>query len=59
MYSYYYYLQSKEEFVKKTLAEKKETDGVNAESKLSPEEMSIFYKHFLDQHYSMHIQYNK
>lgn len=53
------FFKSKEEFVKNKLKEKKEKDGLKADSKLSPEEMSEFYKEFLDKHYSMHIQYNK
>ena len=56
--------QQKEEFVKARLAAKRVTAGggedhqVTQES-LTPEEMSEFYKKFLDENFKQHLQYNK
>ena len=55
--------QQKEEFVRKRLAAKREQAGEgqhdNKHETLSPEEMSEFYKKFLDENYQQHVQYNK
>lgn len=51
------FTQLKEKFVQQKLEEKK-NEGPDAET-LSAEEMSIFYKKFLDDNYKMHISYNR
>lgn len=57
------FFTQKEEFVRKRLAVKKEQAGEgqhdNKHETLSPEEMSEFYKKFLDENYQQHVQYNK
>lgn len=51
------YLQLKEKYIHEKLAEKGEAaDDIN---KVTPEELSVFYKKFLDDNYTTHIQYNK
>lgn len=58
------FFTQKEEFVKARLAAKRVMAGggedhqVTQES-LTPEEMSEFYKKFLDENYKQHLQYNK
>ncbi|XP_052273886.1 COA8 family protein Y39B6A.34, mitochondrial-like isoform X2 [Dreissena polymorpha] len=47
----------KEKYIQEKLAEKGEAaDDIN---KVTPEELSVFYKKFLDDNYPTHIQYNK
>ena len=57
------YFQQKEEFVKRKLAEKKKDAAEKGKDDkagaLTPEEMSEFYKKFLDDNYQQHVQYNK
>ena len=59
----YLFFQQKKEFVKQKLAAKKQVAGKNEQEDkvetLSPEEMSEFYKKFLDDNYKHHVQYNK
>jgi len=51
-------LQKKDEFIKQKLEERGSTDSPDDES-IGPEELSIFYKQFLDDNYNTHKQYNK
>ncbi|KAK7071978.1 Apoptogenic protein 1, mitochondrial [Halocaridina rubra] len=48
----------KEEFIQKKLREKY-GDDLNMRKTLSAEEMSQFYKRFLDDHRHIHMEYNK
>jgi len=50
------YFQLKEKFLAERLAEKAKA---GEEEKVSPEELSKFYKRFLDDNYKTHINYNK
>ncbi|XP_045166060.2 COA8 family protein CBG23705, mitochondrial-like [Mercenaria mercenaria] len=53
------FFTQKEEFTQQRLAEKQKL-GVNEDSKsVSAEELSEFYKKFLDDNYKTHIKYNK
>ena len=51
--------QEKEEFVKTKLAEINiNKSPTEMSTRLKAEELSEFYKNFLDKHYKMHKQYN-
>lgn len=51
--------QLKEEFSARKLKEKSEGGDQNEPPTLSAEEMSQFYKKFLDDNYKAHVQFNK
>ncbi|XP_033736198.1 cytochrome c oxidase assembly factor 8-like [Pecten maximus] len=51
------FYKMKEDFLKRRLEEKHKA-GIDSET-LSAEEMSVFYKEFLDNNYNMHRKYNR
>ncbi|XP_069116767.1 COA8 family protein CBG23705, mitochondrial-like [Argopecten irradians] len=51
------FYKMKEEFVKRRLEEKHQA-GIDSET-LSAEEMSVFYREFLDNNYNLHRTYNR
>lgn len=53
------FFTKKEEFVQKKLAEKQAEGKSETSQSVTPEELSVFYKKFLDENYKTHIQYNK
>lgn len=52
-------MQKKEEFIQRKLEEKSCTEGSEGEESISAEELSVFYKQFLDENYETHAQYNR
>ncbi len=58
-YTLHFCLQKKEEFIKTKLAEiNMNKSPAEMSTRLKAEELSEFYKSFLDEHYKMHKQYN-
>ncbi|KAK6181326.1 hypothetical protein SNE40_009205 [Patella caerulea] len=50
------FTKKKEEYIEQTLKSKSKVEGENPT--LTPGEMSVFYKQFLDENYRLHTQYN-
>ncbi|XP_060577946.1 cytochrome c oxidase assembly factor 8-like [Ruditapes philippinarum] len=53
------FFTEKEEFIQRRLAEKVQTENDESIKSLTPEELSEFYKRFLDDNFKSHIKYNK
>ncbi|KAK2182569.1 hypothetical protein NP493_348g03035 [Ridgeia piscesae] len=51
------FFKEKEHFITSSL--KKKTSRDDSEVTLTPDEMSVFYKHFLDVNYKLHKDYNR
>lgn len=58
---FYFDIKEREEFLQKQQATKVK-NGINEEAQslsgINDDEISIFYKRFLDQNHKMHVQYN-
>ena len=51
-------MQLKDQFIKKKMKEK-DCETKDEDKKITPEELSEFYKKFLDENYTLHKNYNK